>query len=213
MNPLQNVTSIRLKIFIIIAVSITFAFLAFDLIMLKHQQNIYIEDLLFNAHSVSDTILKSLEQDMMADNTTSINITLQAIGKQEIIKELRIYNHNGEVRSSMIGDEVGEVQFSQTESNQCFICHHVGNEQNRSRDMLTYNVDTEGSCIMSVIVPIQNQPRCSSAACHAHSPTQRILGFLNMGVCRSRLQEDIHRSQVQILMVSLLFILLLLKYI
>ncbi|PJB78232.1 MAG: hypothetical protein CO090_07195 [Acidobacteria bacterium CG_4_9_14_3_um_filter_49_7] len=209
MNPLQNVTSIRLKIFIIIAVSITFAFLAFDLIMLKHQQNIYIEDLLFNAHSVSDTILKSLEQDMMADNTTSINITLQAIGKQEIIKELRIYNHNGEVRSSMIGDEVGEVQFSQTESNQCFICHHVGNEQNRSRDMLTYNVDTEGSCIMSVIVPIQNQPRCSSAACHAHSPTQRILGFLNMGVCRSRLQEDIHRSQVQILMVSLLFILLL----
>lgn len=209
MNPLQNVTSIRLKIFIIIAVSITFAFLAFDLIMLKHQQNIYIEDLLFNAHSVSDTVLKSLEQDMMADNTVSINTTLKAIGKQEIIKELRIYNHKGEVRSSMASDEVGVVQFSQKESRQCSICHQAGNEKNRARDMLTYNVDSEDTCIMYVIVPILNQARCSSAECHAHSQSQRILGFLNMGVCRLRLRDDIHRSQVQILLVSLLFILLL----
>ena len=94
MNPLQNVTSIRLKIFIIIAISITFAFLAFDLIMLNHQKNIYVEDLLFNAHSVSDTILKSLEQDMMAADTVSITTTLKAIGEQEIIKELRINNQS-----------------------------------------------------------------------------------------------------------------------
>lgn len=209
MNPLQNITSIRLKIFIIIAVSIAFAFLAFDLIMLKHQQNIYIEDLMFNAHSVSDTILKSLEQDMMADNTTSINKTLVAIGQQEIIKELRIYNHNGEVRSSMIPDEVGHAQFSRKESRQCSICHKNGNEKNLNKGMLTYNVDSKDTCIMYVIVPIQNQHRCSSAACHAHSPSQKILGFLNMGVCRKRLQASIHKSQIQILLVSLLFILLL----
>ncbi|RLE19188.1 MAG: hypothetical protein DRJ08_05945 [Acidobacteria bacterium] len=209
MNPLQNLTSIRLKIFIIIAVAITFAFLAFDLIMLKHQQNIYIEDLMFNAHSVADTILKSLEQDMMADNTTSINKTLVAIGKQEIIKELRIYNHKGEVRSSMVPDEVGEAQFSQKDSRQCSICHKDRNKRNMIRGMLTYNVDSKDTCIMYVIVPIQNQARCSSAACHAHSPSQKILGFLNMGVCRLRLQASIHKSQVQILLVSLLFILLL----
>ncbi|NOZ14007.1 MAG: HAMP domain-containing histidine kinase [Acidobacteria bacterium] len=209
MNPLQNITSIRLKIFIIIAVSITFAFLAFDLIMLKHQQNIYIEDLMFNTHSVADTILKSLEQDMMADNTTSINKTLFAIGKQEIIKELRIYNHKGEVRSSMIPDEVGHVQFSRAKSRQCTICHKNGNGPNRDKNMLTYNVDFKDTCITYVIVPIQNQGRCSSAACHAHSPSQKILGFLNMGVCRKRLQASIHKSQVQILLVSLLFILLL----
>ncbi|NOY23144.1 MAG: HAMP domain-containing histidine kinase [Acidobacteria bacterium] len=209
MNPLKNISSIRLKIYIIIAVSITFAFLAFDMIMLKHQRNIYIEDLLFNSRSVSDTILKSLEQDMMADNTTSINITLKAIGKQELIKELRIYNHKGEVRSSMVPDEVGKAQFSRKESRQCSICHQAGHEQNKNHDMLTYNVDTKDSCITSVIVPIQNQARCSTAACHAHSQTQRILGFLNMGVCRLRLQADIHKSQVQILLVSLLFILLL----
>ncbi len=209
MNPLRNITSIRLKIFIIIAVSITFAFLAFDLIMLKHQQNIYIEDLMFNAHSVADTILKSLEQDMMADNTTSINKTLVSIGQQEIIKELRIYNHNGEVRSSMDSDEVGKAQFSKMESRQCSICHKGGNERNQHKDMLTYNVDTTDTCIMYVIVPIQNQARCSSAVCHAHSPSQKILGFLNMGVCRKRLQESIHKSQMQILMVSLFFIMLL----
>ncbi len=209
MNPLRNVTSIRLKIFIIIAVSIAFAFLAFDLIMLKHQQNIYIEDLMFNAHSVSDTILKSLEQDMMADNTTSINKTLVAIGQQDIIKELRIYNHKGEVRSSMIPDEVGRTQFSIKDSRQCSICHQRKNRRNMNRDMLTYNVDSKATCIMYVIVPIQNHARCSSAACHAHSPSQRILGFLNMGVCRKRLQASIQKSQLQILLVSLVFILFL----
>ena len=209
MNPLKNITSIRLKIFIIIAVFIAFAFLAFDLIMLKHQRDIYNEDLMFNAHSVADTILKSLEQDMMADDTTSINKTLVAIGKQEIIKELRIYNHQGGVRSSMAPHEVGAAQFSRIESRQCAICHKNENEINRDKDMLTYNIDSKDTCITYVIVPILNQPRCSNAACHGHDPSQKILGFLNMGVCRLRLQESIQESQIEILLVSLLFILLL----
>jgi len=190
----------------IVGLAFALAFLLFAVIVLRHQQRIYEADLLFNAESVATTILKSLEQDMMANDTTSINRTLAAIGEQDVLKELRIYNHSGEVRASMTASEVGRVRFIRPESRQCAICHEGGNGGNRTLDMMTYDVDTVDKCLRYVVVPIRNQDRCSTAACHAHPADQEILGFLNMGLCRKRLQASIERSRWQILELSLIFI-------
>ncbi len=200
---------IRYRILIIVAASFSIAFFLFAIIILGHQASIYNADLLFNVQSVSDTILKSLEQDMMTNDTISINRTLEAIGEQEVIKELRILNHNGgEVRASMKKQEVGKRFFLQDTAPQCASCHGRDMAENKLSKMLTYEPQPAENGVLGAIIPIRNQLRCSNAACHAHDANQKILGILDVGVCRKQMRDSIRASRIEVLIISALFVLI-----
>lgn len=201
--------SIRFKIFLIVTGSIACAFLLFAIILLRHQKQIYTEDLLFNAQAVSETVVRSLEQDMIANDTHSISLTLASIGEQETLKNLRIYTHQGFVWASSRQEEVGIVRFNRQDSRQCTVCHPTDSGPGTlDREFVTYSVDSADVCLLNAVVPILNRPSCSTAACHFHDPGDRILGFLNMSVCRQRVENSLRDSQLLILVVSLVFMLL-----
>ena len=208
MKPFTNVHSLRFKIFIIVAASILVGFAAFSIFTLRHQQKIYMEDLLFNAQSVAETIINSLEHDMMANDTGGISSTLQTIARQDTIQSLRIYSHAGWVWASSLSQEEGVVQFTRPESRQCSGCHQGGVRADPNRNFLTYNVDSVDKCMMNVIVPIPNRPSCSTASCHVHDTESPMLGFLNLSVCRKRVQASLRDSQILIVVVSLLLVIL-----
>ncbi len=201
--------SIRFKIFLIITGSIVCAFLLFAIIVLRHQKQIYTEDLLFNAQAVSETVVRSLAQDMMANDTHSISLTLASIGEQETLENLRIYTHQGNVWASSNREEVGKLQFTRTDSRQCTECHPTDSGPGQlERKFVTYNMDSNDAGLVNAIIPILNRPSCSTADCHFHDSSNRILGFLNMSVGKQRVENSLRDSQLLIMLISLVFVLL-----
>lgn len=198
----------RFKIFIIVAVSILLGFASFSIFTLRHQNKIYMDDLMISTQSVAQTIISSLEQDMMDNNMDRIRTTMKAITRQDSIKNLRIYSHQGWVWASSNSLEEGVVQYSRPDSRQCSTCHQSEQRPSSMNEFISYEVDTEDLCLLSVIVPVPNQPGCSTSSCHVHRTDLEILGFLNLSVCRERVRDSLRTSQLLIIIVSLLLTIL-----
>ena len=81
-----------------------------------------------------------------------------------------------------------------TTSEACFKCHAAGQPieklppGDRTR---TFTLD--GVPALGVIRPIENEPACSTAACHAHPPEKRLLGVLDVSIQLVK-QEEIRRQ-------------------
>jgi two-component system NtrC family sensor kinase len=67
--------------------------------------------------------------------------------------------------------------------------NHLG-RSNRTR----IYADANGERVLGVISPISNEPSCSSAACHAHSPDAKMLGMVDVTMSLARVDAAITES-------------------
>jgi signal transduction histidine kinase len=54
-----------------------------------------------------------------------------------------------------------------------------------------------GHRVLGIVNPIQNDPSCSAAACHAHQPEESVLGVLDVTVSLADVDRQVARSQVR----------------
>ncbi len=200
----KGFNSITFKIGLIVATALLVAFFFFTFLLLKYQRKIYMEYLFLDMNSISETILNSLEFDMMSNNTDAINKTIRLIGKQKLIKDLRIIDHSGKVCASKDKGELGKV-FLKNKSKKCLVCHSRENLK-KNKSLVFYERGNETSCKLKGITPIYNKPKCYNASCHAHSNREKILGFLDISVCTEKLYQTRRQSEKAILFVSIFFI-------
>ncbi len=198
--------SIIFKISFIVATAMLVAFLLFSIILQKEQRRIFMEYLNLDMNSIAETIINSLELDMMTNNSDAINKTIKSIGNQDLIKELRIIDHSGKVCAAKNESEMGKI-FYKTKNKKCLICHARGNPKKNS-SLVFYEWGTANSCKLKGITPIYNKPKCYNAPCHAHSKNEKILGFLDMAVCTKNLYEAQKQVEKKIFFLSAFFIFL-----
>ncbi len=70
---------------------------------------------------LSDTIMLGLHYAMMLDSENDVKENINNIGKQEEIRNIRVYNKEGEIVFSNIPEEVGKVIDMKSPS--CWTCH------------------------------------------------------------------------------------------
>src|SRR6185503_17517898 len=61
-----------------------------------------------------------------------------------------------------------------------------------------------GERVVGVIRPIENEPACSQASCHAHPPSQRVLGVLDVVVSLEPAEQAILDHERRIAVLTLL---------
>jgi two-component system NtrC family sensor kinase len=131
---------------------------------------------------LSDSIKGSTHQHMLEDRRTEAYATMAAIGAQPGIEGVRIFNKEGKITYSTHPAEVGTSVDTRAES--CFACHARGRPLERlavaSRSRI-YRAAT-GHRVLGMVTPIYNEPSCSTAACHAHPASQRVLGVVDVGL-------------------------------
>jgi hypothetical protein len=66
----------------------------------------------------------------------------------------------------------------------------------------------EGMDVMAITAPIYNGPDCSSAACHVHLPSQKVLGTLDIGLSRSELDRSLTMLRIQMIIFTLMSLIL-----
>jgi two-component system NtrC family sensor kinase len=145
---------------------------------------------LISAERVSDVIKRSTSYYMLRNDREGLYHVMGTMADEPGMVKVRIFDPDGRIAFSSEPTEVNHV--FEKDSELCIGCHSQSEplvrleRQDRFR---LYRADS-GQRILGVITPIENQPECSNAACHAHPASERILGVLetNLSLARADLQ-------------------------
>ena len=158
---------------------------------IRYQKERIMAHIVEDVERLSDTIKLGTHYAMMLNSRYEINQIINNIGRQKDIRNIRIYNKEGEVKFSNHANEVDIITNIRHEA--CFICHQTDPPRTQVPLPERIRIITKSGSPrrMGIICPIPNEPSCSSADCHIHSPTQKILGALDVVVSLDRTDREI----------------------
>lgn len=174
--------SLRIKLIIAIGVVTILTVGTFAVISLRAQREQLLQQVVWSTQLMGEVTRRSLHDHMLLYQTDRLHRAIDAIGVQEGIERVRIFNALGEIIYSSDKTEMGTLLDKSAE--QCYACHAREKPftrlqtSDRSRIFRT----TAGHRVLGTINPIYNQPECFNASCHIHPAEQKVLGVLDIDV-------------------------------
>ena len=184
--------------------AVTIGVMAF--LFLRAQRSELVFELTRSADQLSETIKSSTHWDMLENRRDNMHRQIETIGRQKGIGRIRLFNKEGRVMFSSDAKEIGQALDKKAEA--CYACHVEGRPleklpiQARAR---TFE-GPDGHRVLGIINPIQNEPSCSTAACHAHDEQQSVLGVLDVTVSMAEADRQMARAQALLAALALLAI-------
>lgn len=156
-----------------------------------------------SARSMADIIFQATRDSMLHNNRVEMLHIIQSIGAQAGVRKIRIYAKSGAIQVSTLLGEVGQMVDKRAEA--CNVCHSSATPLEKPATQHTFRFYRVGSeRVIGLIRPIENEPACSNATCHAHPPAQRILGVLDVVLSLDRvdavLRAHERRMRAQVLL-------------
>jgi two-component system NtrC family sensor kinase len=183
--------SVRLIGWLLAAIFATFALVGYLTIQL-HRRHLEAATQL-SAERVSDLVKRSTSQYMLRNDRDGLHQLMATIASEPGVVRIRIFNQEGKISYSTDPRETNTLVAKDAEA--CYGCHAAGQplaRLDRPDRFRIYRVDH--SPVLGVINPIENQPACSNAACHAHPPEQKILGVLDTNLSLAPTEASLAES-------------------
>jgi two-component system NtrC family sensor kinase len=152
-----------------------------------------------NGLAMSETLYGALHTAMLNNDREGLHASVRTISEHDPNVRVRIFNKEGEIVFSSDAHEVGQRVEPRSEA--CFKCHQADRpiEKLPPGDR-TRSFAVGGVPALGVIRPIDNEPTCINAGCHAHSANKRLLGVLDVTLLLPRIEQA--RRQTSLLMVG-----------
>ena len=174
---LTHSLSAKLNMLLLGAMVVIFALLGYLNVRLHRQ---HLEQIrLVSAESVSDVIKHSTTDYMLRNDREGLYRSIRTIAGEPGTVKIRIFDKEGRITYTTDSAELNHVVDKRAEA--CYACHAQSQplaKLNRPDRFRIYR-DGSGTRVLGIITPIENQPACSNAACHAHPAEQQILGVLD----------------------------------
>lgn len=187
-QQLGRSVSAKLMISIFVVLIIIFGLLGYFSIQ---DQRKHLEDAaLVSAEQQSEVLRRSASRYMLNNDRIGLYEMMLNMADQPGMVRVRIMNPEGVVSYSTAPAEVGIMVDKTAEA--CYGCHEKSKpltRLNRSDRFRVYRAD--GSRVLGIITPIENQPACSNAACHAHPASMRILGVLDTNLSLAKVDKGL----------------------
>ena len=199
--------SFKLMASIFVLMTITFGLLTY-LTILQHRKHLEAAALV-SAEQQSEVLRRSASHYMLKNDRVGLYEMMVNMADQPGVVRVRIMNSEGVISYSTFPEEVGKSVNKASEA--CYACHEQSQPLSllkRSDRFRIYRAD--GSRVLGIITPIQNQPACANATCHAHPASTQILGVLDTNLSLSKVDESLvqdRRSMVAYFAVALITLL------
>lgn len=137
---------------------------------------------LLSAERVSDVIKRSTTYFMLRNDREGLYHFMQTIADEPGMVKVRVVDKEGRISYSTDNTEVSHVVDKSAEA--CYACHAQSQPLTRLNRPDRFRIYRNGSGqrVLGIITPIENQPSCSNAECHAHPASQQILGVLDTNI-------------------------------
>ena len=200
--------SIGVKFFMLLVVLLILSFGIFSYVNIYFMTSLFRDDIVSHAVQISNLIRRATYYSMLENRRDDLTNTLRSIGKEEEFEGIRIYNKVGEIAFSDRIEELGQIADKRAE--QCYVCHAeepakgVVPTKDRTRTLRS----PKGYRILGLITPIENEPECFNAACHAHSPKENLLGILDVKLSLEKGDKRIVETRNKMFVYSAILILI-----
>ena len=184
--------SVKLIALIFSAMVVIFALLGYANIRL-HRQHLEAATLT-SAERTSDVIKRSTSYHMLRNDREALYNTIGTMAAEPGIVRIRIFDKEGRIGYSSDPSEVNRSVDKRAEA--CYACHAQAQplaKLNRPDRFRIYHANGSGR-VLGIINPIENEPACSNAACHAHPASQKILGVLDTNLSLARADASLAES-------------------
>ena len=168
-----------------------------------HRQHLEAGTLL-SAERVSDVIKRSTSYYMLRNDRQGLYHIIGTMANEPGMVRIRIFNQEGRISFSTDPNEVNTYVDKRAEA--CYACHAQAQpltHLNRPDRFRIYRL-ANSQRALGIINPIENQPSCSTAECHAHPPTQKILGVLDTNLSLERADASVAEGSRKMLAYTLL---------
>ena len=154
---------------------------------------------LASAERVSDVIKRSTTYYMLRNDREGLYHAIQTMADEPGMIKVRILNQEGRVSYSSDPAEVSHVLDKKAEA--CYGCHNQSQPLARLNrpDRFRIYRGGGGHRVLGVITPIENQPGCSNAQCHAHPSSQQVLGVLDTNLSLAQADAQLEASSKRML--------------
>ncbi|MCF7803127.1 MAG: HAMP domain-containing protein [Candidatus Marinimicrobia bacterium] len=188
-------SSLSFKLFIILLVTVITGFTVHGYFTTKSQTRILEQQVKMSATRTSDIVKKSLYTNMLLNERERTHENIQMIGTEPGVEVVRIYNKSGEISFSSREQEIGKIVDMQAEA--CYACHAKDQPLQKLpiQEKARIYSKEEDYRVLGLINPIENDPECSNAACHAHSPDKTILGVLDVQMSLKELDAGVQTAR------------------
>ena len=200
--------TLSFKLFLVLFLSIVLMFTVYAGVGNSMQRRILEQQAQAEAARHGDLLRQGLYSSMLRNERERTHEFIESTGAEPGIEAIRIYNKQGVITFSNVGEEINSTVDLRAEA--CYVCH-------ASSDPLTAVTTLERSRIyrkpgsdyrvLGLITPIHNEASCWSADCHAHSADQSILGVLDVQLTMQTvdLAFAVARGQAFTLAVTIIF--------
>ena len=137
-----------------------------------------------HAAGVNEVIQRSTRYHMLRNDREALQQILADIGSEPGIRHVRIFNSQGQISFSdgkaAAGAAGADIRL-------------MPDKAPRAEVRIVQNRD--GERFIESIHPIWNQTGCSSAACHEHPPSQKVLGAINTQLTLGDVDKELANQQ------------------
>ncbi len=159
------------------------------------------DEALRNLNNCADTVIKSTSFAMLEDDRPSIQNIVTSIGTRSTVELIRIYDQNGKVQFS--GQGKSDIQSDTVDAHIAeFLQTDLFTEETALRDIDHANGN------ITVSLPILNEPKCSTTACHVHAENEPVLGFFSISVSSENLEETLAVLRYRLIIFSIMVLFL-----
>lgn len=184
--------SAKLNILLLGAMVVIFALLGYLNVRL-HRQHLE-QNTLLSAERVGDVIKHSTTDYMLRNDREGLYHSIKTMAGEPGMEKIRIFDQEGRITYTTDDIELGHVVDKTAEA--CYACHAQSQPLARLNrpDRFRIYRNAAGARVLGIITPIENQPACSNAACHAHPAEQQILGVLDTNLSLAKADVQVAES-------------------
>src|SRR5580700_2756721 len=192
-QKLGQSVSAKLMISIFVVMIIIFALLGYFSTQL-HRKPLEAAALV-SAEQQSEVLRRSASRYMLNNDRVGLYEMMVNMADQPGMVRVRIMNPEGAVSYSTSPAEVGTMV--DKTAGACYGCHEKSKPLTRLNGSDRFRVyRADGERVLGVITPIENEPACSNAACHAHPAGTQVLGVLDTNLSLARVDKGLaHESR------------------
>jgi two-component system, NtrC family, sensor kinase len=198
--------SLKFKVGLYFMVTLTATLLLFALLVVRNERAELLRAAASHVNQLSDVMIRSTRFAMLNNQPEYVHSIIQDVARQEKIDKVRIFSKEGVIIDSSVAAEIGQKVDAKAEG--CAGCHQNGKalRQVPSSDRARIFETPDGKRRLASMEVIRNEPSCSEASCHAHSPSQTVLGVLDIVYPLDEIDRNLRSAAVTIALLSIAFV-------
>ncbi len=196
--------STKLMVFLLAALVVILGLLS--LVNIRLHRNHLEAAALTSADRMSDVIRRSTSYYMLRNDREGLYHSMATMADEPGIVRLRIFDRDGRIQYSSDKTEINHAVDKDAEA--CYGCHTQSQplaRLNRPDRFRVYRAANHER-VLAIVTPIENQPSCWNADCHAHPQSQQILGVLDTHLSLAKADLQLAQGSRQMLLYDLLAI-------